>query len=342
MNIDTDLKPVWLFMRELEIQSRLALRAYIDLIRLCLKATTEDVPFFSDDYFRVQDEFEGQRLLLAHAFLSHVANISKILWPPCSRKSPIKQEVRDQRGEALRRILGITDSSVLHGRSLRDDLEHFDERLESWSLTPAGMNLDLIDMNSVAFGWSRPDSPNLAGTSLRSIRWPPLVFRFLDRETNLDLLADKLVPLRHGVISWQHEAAPAGFRKTKIPVDALPPLDSHLTIPYEITSNADHVATTWVILQTLGVKRDGECQGVLGALVEERGGAWVLIQHDTDPVAWTATVHAPTEYFTVTAHAASADLALAFAVATLIREQTQNIERPSILRVTESGVWSLH
>jgi hypothetical protein len=47
------------------------------------------------------------------------ANISKMLWGGKSRLE-------------LRRDLGVTEDSPLRDRELRNDFEHFDERLESW------------------------------------------------------------------------------------------------------------------------------------------------------------------------------------------------------------------
>lgn len=59
-----------------------------------------------------------------HAFLTHTANVSKLLWPPRPRIPG--------RGDRLRQELGVTGQLMIRDRCFRDFLEHFDERLEQW------------------------------------------------------------------------------------------------------------------------------------------------------------------------------------------------------------------
>ena len=60
-----------------------------------------------------------------HSLLTRASNASKILWPAIkSGKS---------RGRHLREILGIDEQHPLRGRTLRNHLEHFDERLDKWA-----------------------------------------------------------------------------------------------------------------------------------------------------------------------------------------------------------------
>jgi len=63
----------------------------------------------------------------AHSFLIHVANISKLLSPPPStvRKYPESKDVSRQ----LREMFCIAKTSLLLDRTLRNHLEHFDERI---------------------------------------------------------------------------------------------------------------------------------------------------------------------------------------------------------------------
>jgi hypothetical protein len=63
----------------------------------------------------------------AQVFLSHAAAISRILWPPRAKDA----RARD-RGEYLRTVLSVPDNHPLRTRTLRDHLEHFDERLDQW------------------------------------------------------------------------------------------------------------------------------------------------------------------------------------------------------------------
>jgi hypothetical protein len=98
-------------------------------------------------------------LLHAHAFLTHAANASKILWPPPPRPGhPYTRAKREQRARAMRAALSIPDESPLAARDLRNHLEHLDERLEVWYQSAAGQRLDLVDVNRLPFGLSSPEA----------------------------------------------------------------------------------------------------------------------------------------------------------------------------------------
>lgn len=66
-----------------------------------------------------------------HSMLTHAGVISRLLWPAPTGKGAAD---RNRRAEALRDQLGLPPSShLLCNRALRDGLEHFDERLDSWT-----------------------------------------------------------------------------------------------------------------------------------------------------------------------------------------------------------------
>lgn len=62
----------------------------------------------------------------ALAMVGAAASMSKILWPPT--KNPASRA----RGRAIRTAMGIDESSLLHDRAVRNDFEHFDERLDEF------------------------------------------------------------------------------------------------------------------------------------------------------------------------------------------------------------------
>jgi hypothetical protein len=121
---------LWAFVYEVARQCDLALMAAEDLERACR----------TRDSARLWYSIQG---LLASA-----ANVSKMLWPAervCPPDCPLpKSELIPFRGEVLRQILGITDSP-LKSRALRNHFEHFDVRLEEWTLTSKEHNF--IDGN---------------------------------------------------------------------------------------------------------------------------------------------------------------------------------------------------
>lgn len=62
-----------------------------------------------------------------HGMLTHLSAISRLLWPP---KSSGAQSLA--RGDYLRKTIEIADAHPLHDRTLRNHLEHFDERLDEF------------------------------------------------------------------------------------------------------------------------------------------------------------------------------------------------------------------
>lgn len=90
----------------------------------CIKALenrevgTEERRFVSSEIFRN-----------IHSFLTHAAVVSKILFPAKNKKKPD----RVVRGEHLRELLEVDGGHPIMTRSVRDDLDHFDERIDQWA-----------------------------------------------------------------------------------------------------------------------------------------------------------------------------------------------------------------
>src|SRR5581483_2573832 len=62
-----------------------------------------------------------------HYLLLHTSNVSKILWPGAPGESRAAQ-----RGAELRKLMALPDEHPLAQRTLRNHLEHYDERLDAW------------------------------------------------------------------------------------------------------------------------------------------------------------------------------------------------------------------
>ena len=62
------------------------------------------------------------------SLLSHAAMISKILLPDTSNN----KHVRSERSRKLKEILNVKDRSLLLSRTVRNNVEHLDERLDAW------------------------------------------------------------------------------------------------------------------------------------------------------------------------------------------------------------------
>jgi hypothetical protein len=68
----------------------------------------------------------------AAELIYNAAVISKLFWPPRSENKH-KGQRASARGEYLRSLLGIEDNHPIRDRTLRNHLEHYDERLDAWA-----------------------------------------------------------------------------------------------------------------------------------------------------------------------------------------------------------------
>ncbi len=68
--------------------------------------------------------------------VGHSAALSRYFWPsPQGRKKqPNLSTMKEKRGEKLRLVFQLDESSALYNRELRNAWEHFDERLDSYFL----------------------------------------------------------------------------------------------------------------------------------------------------------------------------------------------------------------
>lgn len=139
-----------IYLEELESQSLMALGAttvlneFGAITREQRKAMTlEQKIQMNKEYFRS-----------IHSFLTHLSNISRLLWPPalspkqhcfCDKPKALGRKcgtcVARERSQCLLVTLDMNEHDhVLKNRSLRDHLEHFDERLDHWMVTSERRN----------------------------------------------------------------------------------------------------------------------------------------------------------------------------------------------------------
>jgi hypothetical protein len=83
------------------------------------------------------------------AFLSHAAMMSKYLDPIGDRG------VKPVRRDTLRRLLGVGRDSDVIPRSARDNVEHFDERVDAWVGTDTQSILEAVLPDRAAYKYLR-------------------------------------------------------------------------------------------------------------------------------------------------------------------------------------------
>jgi hypothetical protein len=99
---------------------------YIEALTYCAGRARSAFERFDQALTEGQDQ--ATVVATAHEALSHVAALSRYFWP--AREKPLHLA----RAKKLREALGIDDSSPLADRGLRNALEHFDERLDTFLL----------------------------------------------------------------------------------------------------------------------------------------------------------------------------------------------------------------
>lgn len=146
--------------------------------------------------------FHAEVFRQIHSFLTHASNVSRLFWPPVPKQRQNETETeyqtriapldKVQRAISLRTLYGLDENSCLKNRTLRDHLEHYDERLDDWRGRSVNRNIasDTIGPRNSIVG--------LADTDM--MRWfDPSTnhFRFRGEEYDLQELAsaiDRLLP----------------------------------------------------------------------------------------------------------------------------------------------------
>jgi hypothetical protein len=66
--------------------------------------------------------------------IDHAGRVSTLLFPTLPTANlRRKHRIAKARGEHLRRVPGVADTDVISSRDLRNNLQHFDERLDNWA-----------------------------------------------------------------------------------------------------------------------------------------------------------------------------------------------------------------
>lgn len=125
---------VALFLGEIQRQCNFALIVYDSMKTSLAMMKSGDNAELDHFWYSVQ------------SFLVAAANISKILWPSSSSGSLLPPEV-NSRGDILRRLLLVDNSSILKSREFRNHFEHYDFRIEEWAKKTTDWTI--VDFNVV-------------------------------------------------------------------------------------------------------------------------------------------------------------------------------------------------
>jgi hypothetical protein len=129
-------RDIAVYLREADTQCRLVLGAVVALNNAMTASSAKPDPGHNWDHFAY---IQGEIFRSLHSLLTHASNVSRLFWPPAGQSPGAKQ--REARGRLLRERVGLPDEAhPLHKRTLRDHLEHFDERIDHWRETSVRKN----------------------------------------------------------------------------------------------------------------------------------------------------------------------------------------------------------
>lgn len=139
-------------------------------------------------------------------FLSHAAMISKYL-------SPINPSgVKQVRMNALRSKLSVDDSSDILPRNARDNVEHFDERIDNWVGQEGQTILEIVLDDRSGYQYLRADQKRLKRVLLEK----EMIFISENRdgsklELRLHPLADESLRIADEAEKWVKNESPYHF-----------------------------------------------------------------------------------------------------------------------------------
>jgi hypothetical protein len=92
--------------------------------------------FLRYDIARSVGDTQVNQVSAVHEALAHAGALSHFFWPsPLGRKaSQTQRQLTSARANKLREAFAVTEDSPLKNRNVRNSLEHFDERLDSYLL----------------------------------------------------------------------------------------------------------------------------------------------------------------------------------------------------------------
>lgn len=120
-----------------------------------------------------------------HSFLSHTANVSKLL------------NGRGDSSKTIGQILGVDEGSVIHEREFRNHLEHYDERLKRW----IGRYKEGAVISTYNIG---PRSDFTSPDRILVSHYDPATktFTFVDEDFQLDTLAKEAETIQTKADDW--------------------------------------------------------------------------------------------------------------------------------------------
>lgn len=139
-----------------------------------------------------------------NSFLSHSAMVSKYLYPP--------NKLNFERGIKLREILELVESSELISREARNNIEHFDERIDNWARLDTNCILEIVLENRKAYEFIKGKKKRIKRLLLKE----ELIFISENKnssqlELELNPVHKELLKINKKAIEWLEKFSPYSF-----------------------------------------------------------------------------------------------------------------------------------
>lgn len=121
-------------------------------------------------------------------FLISSANVSKLLWESNKKQNQSRKD--------LRKHLKVKESSVLYSKTLRNDFEHYDERIETWYAESKDGNYVDSGIGPTGFmpGFDSSDILRIYDTTIGAVTFKGKVYKL---QPIVDELADLITTIEN-------------------------------------------------------------------------------------------------------------------------------------------------
>lgn len=202
------------YVGEIKTQCQYALNAVaalnnaLQLLRADASVDHNKLRFFHAEVFRQ-----------THSFLTHASNVSRLFWPPTPKQRASESETdyqarigaldKIQRARCLRNLYRLDEDNCLSQRTLRDHLEHYDERLDHWRQTSVHRNIvsDTIGPPNAIVGPAETDMMRWFDPTTNSFRFRGEVYNLQELASAIDSLLPLSIRLEDEL--WQQQITQA-------------------------------------------------------------------------------------------------------------------------------------
>lgn len=181
-----------ILLMELETQIEFALLSFDNIQRILIMLDQGERPDISPFWYYCQN------------LIIYSGNISKLLWGVSSKNKAVNDNRKIERKE-LRALLSVKEDSLLKNRSIRNALEHVDEKLEEFTKNERNIVVDRYfgpPQSLISFG----DDTVYDASKEKNLRYynpETKIFYFYGTNTNLELLVREIKKLKRAIEAYK-------------------------------------------------------------------------------------------------------------------------------------------